>query len=135
MKWLNYKFAILVLIVGILLPNTRTDAKLYAPTMTEQAALAVIKDAELDLWINKLVQAESNGREDVVILDVNGKYSHGCLQFQQGTFNSYAQRYGLEGNIMDCDLQKTLARKMIEENINNWKHWFNSTKKIGLPPV
>lgn len=123
------------MVVSLLL-NASAPANAQAPTMTEEAALAVVKDAELDSWIEKLVQAESGGREDIVILDVNNKYSHGCLQFQRGTFDSFSARYGIEGDIMSCDFQKKLAKLMLVENRGNWRHWQNSVKrKVGLPPM
>lgn len=97
------------------------------------------KADKLDLWLNKLAQAESTGRENIKILDVNGRYSYGCLQFQMRTFLSYAERYDIEvttDDIYDCNLQKRLAKEMILENHSNWRHWFNSAKyKVGLPPL
>ena len=70
-------------------------------------------------------------------MDTNNRYSYACLQFQEATFNSYSKRYGLEGDIYTCADQKIVARKMIEENPNNWRHWYTSVAKRGLgkPPV
>jgi len=45
MQWLNKKFAILVLLVSILMPNARTGAIAKAPTMTEEAVQAAIFDS------------------------------------------------------------------------------------------
>ena len=98
----------------------------------------------LDIWINELIEKESNNRTGVKILDVNGRHSYGCLQFQYGTLASYAGRYGLldegapiEPLLYDCAFQKMLTKRMIQENPDNWKHWFTSVivKGLGLPPV
>jgi hypothetical protein len=100
---------------------------------------------QLDAWLDGLVQRESNGRTDLKILDVNGHYSYGCLQFQMPTFIAYGRKYGVisgdEDNlgtlIMSCKTQRTIARKMILDNPSNWRHWYTSVaiKNLGLPPV
>lgn len=100
---------------------------------------------QLDAWLDGLVQKESNGRTDLKILDVNGHYSYGCLQFQMPTFIAYGRKYGIisgaENNlsalIMNCRTQKTIAKKMILDNPANWRHWYTSVavKSLGLPPV
>ena len=86
-------------------------------------------------WLADLEYCESSGREDIVVLDTNNRYSYSCLQFQERTFNHYTARYGFEDyDIMNCEHQKDVANEMIKENYNNWSHWYNcSTKKIGLP--
>jgi len=70
------------------------------------------------------------------IIDSNNRYSYSCLQFQADTFVAMSDKYDIHGSIYDCDVQKKIARAMLMDNPNNWKHWYNSTtKKIGLPPV
>lgn len=98
----------------------------------------------LGAWLNRLVSKESEGKTHIKVLDHNNRYSYGCLQFQMATFKSYIRKYDLlpeaedkelENMIYDCDFQKTLARKMIEDDYSNWKNWYTSaTAKIGLPP-
>lgn len=94
---------------------------------------------KLDLWLNKLINKESSGKAHIKILDVNGRYSYGCLQFQMATFLSYAGRYGIKvtpEDIYSCDLQKKIAKSMILESNSNWRHWWTSVtqKGIGYPP-
>lgn len=118
-------------------PNTGIfAAALYATPSLEQKS-------PLDRWIEKLVYLESEGKERFKVLDHNGYYSYGCLQFQMGTFEAYGSRYGLlapvddlDTLIYDCGLQKTIAKRMIEEDPGNWRHWYTSvmTKKLGFPP-
>lgn len=87
----------------------------------------------LDAWIEKLVQKESGGR-NISIIDSNGLPSRGCLMFQEKTWNYYSLRYLNEvPPIMDCQKQKIVAKAMILENYNNWRHWYNSTLAIGKP--
>lgn len=102
----------------------------------------VVKD-ELDLWIDKLVEYESCPVEGMI--DRNRKMSYGCLCFQETTFEVYTRLYNLLPEaedqelinmIGDCEFQKMLVRKMIEDNYNNWTHWYASVVKRGLgkPP-
>lgn len=99
--------------------------------------------SELDRWIDDLVQLESEGRTDLRIVDVNGYYSYGCLQFQKRTFEKYGLMYNvisasdlpnIKKLIYDCDLQKKLAKLMIQDNYGNWKKWYTSVTKKGMGP-
>lgn len=118
------------------------------PAIASQVANVGIerKADKLDAWIEALVQKESEGKSHIKIMDHNARYSYGCLQFQMETFEGYVKRYDLlpetedaelENMIYDCDIQKTLTRKMIEEDPENWRHWYTSVAKRGLgaPPV
>lgn len=144
-----------MVVSAILAPNYRTGATANAPVMTEEAVKAAIFDSQkaeyetkLDDWIEGLVQLESEGRSNFKILDVNGKYSYSCLQFQMGTFKAFypllnagngskLTAAGWEKEIMACYTQKMIAKAMIKSNHNAWRHWYNSVKKrgLGLPPV
>lgn len=114
-----------------------------APTST---VTSTVVTTNLDLWLNKLAFAESNNRANIKVLDVNGRYSYGCLQFQMATFKSYADRYDLadpatvtdwEALIYDCSFQKQVAKRMIQEKPGNWRHWGYTVlnKGIGFPPA
>lgn len=110
---------------------------------TPVLGVMVVESPDIWGWIDKLAFCESGNRSDIVILDTNGRYSYGCLQFQEATFRQYVARYNMLPHathdevmnlIFNCDFQKKLAHKMLEENYKNWRHWYNcSTKKIGLP--
>jgi hypothetical protein len=65
------------------------------------------------------------------------------LQFQDLTLIAYARKYGffpnardteLPSHAYDCQKAKNVARAMIKANPDNWRHWQNSVRKIGLPP-
>lgn len=109
----------------------------------DQAVLTVEEPSDMDIWLAKLAFQESQGKSHIKILDVNGKYSYGCLQFQEGTFRTYALKYGFisrttptESKIYDCELQKKIAKLMLAENYSNWRAWYTSskTRSVGLPP-
>lgn len=123
---------------------TATPASTLA--MSPQPTSAIEQATPLDLWIEDLAQLESRGEEHIRILDVNGRYSYGCLQFQLDTFRRFGVKYGLvtDGDneslralIYDCDLQKAIAKAMIQDNQANWRHWYTSvrSKKLGPPPT
>ena len=107
----------------------------------------VIFPDPLEVWIDDLVGYECGEpcAESVTILDVNGLHSYGCLQFQAATFVSFIERYDMlplaepheyMNLILDCSLQKKLARLMILEDHDNWRHWWTSVtqKGLGEPP-
>lgn len=132
----------------------RTDSTLTASS-TASASTTVgaastttstVITTNLDLWLGKLATAESGNRANIKVLDVNGRYSYGCLQFQMATFKSYSQRYGLadpatvtswDALIYNCDFQKQVAKRMIQEKPGNWRHWGYTVlnKGIGFPPT
>src|SRR5262245_33553295 len=63
-------------------------------TAKSQAKLEIQEAQAMDIWLAKLAHQESRGQDHLKILDVNGLYSYGCLQFQEGTFRTYALKYG-----------------------------------------
>ena len=106
---------------------------------TSQAVPKVSKYKTLDAWIVALENQESGLSTRLKILDDNSKYSYGCLQFQRATLTVFAVRHELRTQIIDEDvfnyhLQKQTAKLMLANNPKNWRHWYNSVLKIGLPP-
>jgi|GEM_PF-2889747 len=119
---------------------TSKDAEAHAEPATPKVTMS------LDAWLEKLAEKESGNRARIKVLDVNGRYSYGCLQFQMATFKSYSARYGLvdpstvadwEELLYDCSLQKRIAKRMIQEKSSNWRHWGYTVlqKGVGLPPT
>lgn len=117
---------------------------------TTQAQEPLSESPNLDSWINMLEREESGRRTYLKVYDppnhsVKDKrdlYSFGCLQFKYSTLDYYADRYGLgtgvitEKELKDCQFQKMVAKKMIEENRMNALHWRNVVlNKIGFPPI
>lgn len=129
---------------SVLAAISTTSSSTNASSATSTASSTVTTN--LDVWLEKLAMAESNNRANIKVLDVNGRYSYGCLQFQMATFKSYSARYGLldpatvtswETHIYDCELQKEIATHMIQEKSANWRHWGYTVlnKGIGFPPT
>lgn len=131
--------AVVLLLSNLLNVNTPAAAQTLE---AQETAPAVIEVDHMDEWLDRLVQMESNGRADIKHLDVNGKYSYGCLQFQMATFVSHYPLLGepapeeYEKAIYDCDLQKRLAKAILKDKPAKWTFWFTSIRKkgLGLPP-
>ena len=96
----------------------------------------------LDAIVDELTQCESSGRHGAINPDDGGSPSYGCLQYKKTTFLEAVERYGLlreaearerENFLMDCEVQRVLARKMLTTNVNGWKHWTNCFKTIDKP--
>jgi len=132
-------------VTSILSPEALAEAKALKDALRPGArgVLTVEEPLAIDIWLAKLAFQESAGKHDIKVLDVNGKYSYGCLQFQEGTFRKYGVKYGLitpstpvESKIYDCELQKKIAKLMLAEDYSNWRAWYTSsrTKSVGLPP-
>jgi hypothetical protein len=111
-----------------------------SPTAPKKGILDT-RDPVLVAQIEELALCESSGRENIKILDTNGWYSHGCLQFQVPTFKQYCERYGIFPEaeyedyinlIGDCQIQKDLAYDMIKEDPKNWGHWKVCGEKLGF---
>ncbi len=120
--------------------STPPDAVL---AISQSPALRIQETSALDLWLAKLADKESHGEDHIKILDVNGHYSYGCLQFQEWTFKNYGKKYGIlkntadwENQIYDCNLQKQIAKRMIEDDYILWQSWYTSVviRDLGLPP-
>lgn len=105
-----------------------------APLLTPQQ----IYENELDVWVEKVRWEESRGQDMLVILDTNNKYSHGCLQYQMQTWLDDSKKYKVEGEMMDCNKQKELAKKTVmAEPENGWRRWYTTVVKkgVGKPPL
>ncbi len=78
--------------------------------------------------------------EEYKRIDSNGKYSYGCLQFQEATWLSMAKKHGVDpfenGGIYNCDQQWKVARAMFTEDpVAASMHWKTSIydRGLGLP--
>ncbi len=107
---------------------------LYEPVETS-------KVDTLSPLIDKLAMCESGGDPMALNPQDGGSRSSGVLQFKDSTFIHYAKRYQLFPNAEDAEIlnflndaeyQKQLAKLMLDENPNNWRHWYNCSLKTGL---
>ena len=55
-----------------------------------------IDDVDIELVVEKLIECESGGA-NIEVIDTNGKYSRGILQFQDSSFYGWAKLAGLSG--------------------------------------
>jgi len=94
-----------------------------APVLTPDDIL----DIKIKSWVHDLVDYES-GYTDVEIIDVNGEWSRGCLQFQDGTWKFYSEKYNFNGDPLNCEDSKELAFLMMKDDKNNWRHWYTSVE-------
>jgi len=103
--------------------------------------LGAILEGELEAENTLLADlsfCESGNRDDIKILDVNGKYSYGRFMFQMDTFISYGVGYEIlppdlemadyENWIYDGEIQIKIAREMLRDNL--WWHWRNCFLKL-----
>ena len=118
--------------------STRNDALVSPPAPQKPR-----RQRTLAKWLDALSFAESGNRAWIVHQDRDGRFYYGCLQFREKTFRFYVDKFGLAANdeqndvmelIYDCSFQKRLARRMILDDPENWKHWRTTAGRIGLPP-
>ena len=84
---------------------------------------------DLNLIIPKLIVCESGGRS-VKVIDSNGYYSYGILQYQKRTWELFSKESGITGNPMvPAD-----AIRMTIWAVQNGKigHWRNCARKLGF---
>ena len=113
-----------------------------APT-TSAAPRSAGPAQTLAQWVDALAIAESGNRDWIAHQDRDGGYNYGCLQFRERTFRHFVRKFNLAPNaqpdevmnlIYDCAFQKRLALRMLRANVENWKHWKKTARRIGLPP-
>ena len=88
-----------------------------AIAMTAQADVLVpankpVTDTEWNTFLTALAQVESNGRTNLKVLDVNGRYSYGCLQIQSPYLQDSGTGYSLE-NLFDKAVSFEVAKRYL----------------------
>lgn len=144
-------FLILTGLVWLLAFPADARAPSDAPVVAQNSAMAEVSvPASLTAYLQKLAfvyecvsgcqRALAMG-QDFRIVDSNGLYSYGCLQFQEATWVGVNKQYGLDpwanGGIYSCDRQLDVAARMFEADpIAAANHWYTSIYKrgLGLPP-
>lgn len=120
----------LALLWGLFFPINTVAAP--APEVSVETTVEVentFPDVAQVAWLHALEQCESKGNPTARVLDVNGYYSYGILQFQMATFIGFSKEYGTDsGDIYDPTSQETLALKMLDDGL--WKHWYNCSQKV-----
>lgn len=87
-------------------------------------------------WIDKLERCESSGNPKAINpKDLDGTPSYGSFQFKPSTFNMYAKRYGIEGELMDRSAQREIVVNMLGDEKVRWTSEFpDCVRKLGIPP-
>lgn len=147
---ISIKYALIFFMGIVMFPNTAALGENYNNVDSFEAIVQIapeedVQSNKLEIWLDKLADKESGHQADIVVVDVNGKKSYGCFQFQMATWIGMGEKYGFittPDNILDCSLQKQVAFSMIDSRYENWKHWRCSVVGcdkynivgIGLPP-
>jgi len=83
----------------------------------EMTQFPTIKHSKL---ISKLVKCESSGR-NIKIVDSNGYYSYGILQYQKGTWDWFSKKSGITGDPMNPVDAVYMTNWAIENDlVHNW---------------
>jgi hypothetical protein len=115
-------------------PEPEKERARIAKALNTVIATQHYSNSTLAEWLEVLADEESGNRAHIKVLDVNGRYSYGCLQFQMATWIGMGKAYGIgttPENIYDCQLQKHLAFVMISDRYANWRHWGWTVTKVG----
>lgn len=81
------------------------------------------KDIQTNNTIQKLIQCESRGK-NIKIVDSNGYYSYGILQFQRSTWNDFSRESGIIGDPMKENDAIRMTRWAIENGYGKrWTCW------------
>lgn len=119
----------LALAVGLLQQALAASPTLSVPPMP------VIEPPPVLAYLDRLIDCESGGKRDLKVLDTNGKYSYGTLQFQLATFNKYGEKYNLpHDDIMSRGQQIAIATQMLQERAG-WRNWYNCATKVGMDKI
>jgi hypothetical protein len=97
----------------------------------------VYQTPDREVWLDALIMCESGGNPGAVNpLDLDGTASYGLLQFKPSTFDMYQKRYGIEGELMDPEAQKSIVRRMMDDDVVRWQNEFpDCVRKLGWPPT
>lgn len=141
---------ITIILLGLCVPRIVLEYVDEYPHVHDSPRIRIPEESgirdPLYTWLDALEEYECLGcGENYSRVDVNGLRSYGCLQFQEQTFKAFVRRYDLlpyaetaeiMNMIYDCDFQKIVAHRMIQENDDAWSHWYTSVELRGLgkPP-
>lgn len=83
----------------------------------------LMQEVRLDAAVQRLIDCESGGRS-VRIVDSNGYYSYGILQFQKSTWDEFSKQSGLVGDPMVPNDAIPMARWAVKNGYGpRWSCW------------
>ncbi|MDE1970692.1 MAG: transglycosylase family protein [Patescibacteria group bacterium] len=86
------------------------------------------KDEKINSLIERLISCESGGK-NIKVVDSNGYYSYGILQFQKGTWDEWSAQSGITGDPMVPGDAIRMAHWAIANGLLG--HW-SCAHKLGL---
>lgn len=115
----------------------------YPPTDLSLLTAPIAQAADItpqQRWLTALERCESKRDPDAAVVDTNGYWSRGILQFQLATWLTAGKKYGIETsreNIFDQALQEEVATHMLDDG--GWGHWYHCASavqnELGAWPV
>ncbi|MBI5421324.1 MAG: transglycosylase family protein [Parcubacteria group bacterium] len=97
-----------------------SESPVYKSINIPVAMAKQAKVQRIDSVIEKLIQCESGGK-NVKIIDSNGYYSYGILQFQKATWDGWSRESGIVGDPMVPEDAIQMARWAIKNGfISHW---------------
>ena len=134
-KYINWLIISLLILGGAIFHAEKSKVE---PQLIPEKPVAASFEP-LEGYLDALAMCESDNRQHFRIVDSNGWYSYSTFQFQMPTWKAYAAEVfpyaedeDLENLIWGRTDQRKVAKAMLEDNPENWRHWFNCGKKIQL---
>ncbi len=127
-----YVIGLLVFLLPTNVSANLTNEQIELSYIAYQEALRNEIDPRLFL---SLIACESKIKKDALgdyQIETDTFISRGILQFQLKTFKTFSKLYGLNNlEWMNPIDQISLATRIISQEKNGWKHWYNCGKIIG----
>lgn len=135
----------IILLVAILLLLVISfvikKAEAQAPDLTPYEKY----DAAMDIWLNKVVELESEGDCKIVNpKDSDNKPAFGSFQYKLTTVISLSKKYDVYPNVtadtaytiaMDCEKSRHLTKTVMQKTPQEFNQWGGRTKReAGFPP-
>jgi hypothetical protein len=125
----------LLLLLGFASIPTAAGAEPQVVTVTETVYVG-LTPAQV-IWLARLMQCESGIKASAVNPnDLDNTPSWGILQFKDTTFSHYADKYGIEGELMDEEAQVAIVTEWLTRPGEvRWGSQFPAcVQKLGQPP-
>lgn len=125
------------ILIGLLLSflpsSTMGDISNEQLSLMQYAHQCAVEEQIDPMRFIKLINCESGLNKNAKGDYRNGvPKANGLLQFWEGTFNTYSEKYGIEGKYTNPVAQIKLASLMIGRMDDGIFHWKNCGLKVGL---
>jgi hypothetical protein len=120
-------------------PSLRANLALEKQAVSIATVIAAQSAGIPERLLDKLAYCESSGNPKALNPNDAGSPSYGLYQYKAATWKTYLAKYGLTpatgaplDHIYDASLQKELTRRILEDEVDGWKHWQTCSRKVGL---